>query len=662
MATNFSHMLKQLDHKKGEITSEVAEALEPFPAAYWAYFYHLNTRSEEMDFRDLDYLFKLYIDIEKAEHLVVEKSVQCGASELFIIQSHIEAGARGMTVMYVLPKYELRNRFVNNRIYKLHKKVPKYKFLLDEAEIGVHRASLMHIGKGTLVYVGSNVETEFLEIPVDSLYIDEKDRCNPTNLLMAPDRLTASPYKYEREISNPTVEGFGIDERYQESSQGIWEIRCDHCGKWFNPDFWKHVVRQTGSHSYKARDPEYTSGELPDARLMHTCGGAVDRLFPGHWTHAYSNRIWRGYRVSKIFSKFVPLGSLIEKFQKAIGNAIKTQLFYNSDLGLPFSSKGSKITMELLADCARKYPWPARRVSQKNVRLIGVDVGDVLHVIIRERVRTEDGVVYKLLLATIVPGFSALARIIKEWKPRRGVIDALPEIHKVSELKTEFHFMWAARFQRDVIEMHANKKDREVRMDRTSALDTVMAGFTNQESLIPMEFESIEGYFAQLSSPTRILEADEEKPEKSRFVWVHTKPDHYFLAEAYCSMAALLLPRHDMFEFFEDEAEAIKKRYARKRVKSGEGVEEKEKIQEMQGLTPETFLANMQEQYNADKKVKPSVDDAEIWAACEDMDKAQGYVDIFLIANQTEELEDDVRRVLLSHLYSESRVTGQYVR
>ena len=127
-------------------------------------------------------------------------------------------------------------------------------------------------------------------------------------------------------------------------------------------------------------------------------------------------------------------------------------------------------------------------------------------------------------------------------------------------------------------------------------------------------------------------------------------------------MAALLLPRHDTFEFFEDEAEAMKKRYARKRVKSGEGVEEKEKIQEMQGLTPETFLANMQEQYNADKKVKPSVDDAEIWAACEDMDKAQGYVDIFLIANQTEELEDDVRRVLLSHLYSESRVTGQYVR
>ena len=88
--------------------------------------------------------------------MVVEKAVQVGLSELFIIQSHIEAGERGMTVMYVLPKYEMRNRFVNNRIYKAHNRVGYYQDLLKASNSKVHRTSLMHFGSGTLIYVGSS--------------------------------------------------------------------------------------------------------------------------------------------------------------------------------------------------------------------------------------------------------------------------------------------------------------------------------------------------------------------------------------------------------------------------------------------------------------------------------------------------------------------------
>jgi len=87
-----------------------------YPALHWAREHHLNTRREAMEFDDLHYLFELYKDIGTTPRMCVIKAVQMGLSELFIIQSHIEAGDYGMTVMYVLPKYELRNRFVNNRI------------------------------------------------------------------------------------------------------------------------------------------------------------------------------------------------------------------------------------------------------------------------------------------------------------------------------------------------------------------------------------------------------------------------------------------------------------------------------------------------------------------------------------------------------------------
>jgi len=217
--------------------AQVKDDLVKCRAMYWARNYHINTRLQKMQFKDMYYLFELYQIIGDTPYMVVEKSVQCGMSELFIIQSHVEAGEMGMTVMYVLPKYELRNRFVNNRIYKLHKRAPVYHQMLIAAETKVHRTSLMHFGNGTLAYVGSNVQDEFIEIPVDSAYVDEKDRCNLPNLLMLPDRLTASPYKFQREISQPTTEGFGIDERYAESSQGVWMIKCPGCGKRFVPEF-----------------------------------------------------------------------------------------------------------------------------------------------------------------------------------------------------------------------------------------------------------------------------------------------------------------------------------------------------------------------------------------------------------------------------------------
>jgi len=255
------------------------------PALWWAKRYHINSRGERMDFKDVPYLVALYTDINKAEKMVIEKSVQCGISELFIINSHMEA-AEGLSVMYVLPKYELRNRFVNNRVYKLHKRAAKYSALLREASTGIHRTSLTHFGKGTLAFAGSNVVTEFIEIPVDSGYVDEKDKCNLTNLLLLPDRYTASPYKFHREAGNPTVEGFGIDARYLESSQGQWYIKCDECGRNFVPDFFQHVVEEVADRVFKPRDPNYDpDDELKEIELICECGEGVNRLKDGNWWH-----------------------------------------------------------------------------------------------------------------------------------------------------------------------------------------------------------------------------------------------------------------------------------------------------------------------------------------------------------------------------------------
>jgi len=656
---NELYALKQKDYQARKRTRE--KTFLQYPSVYYAVNHHVNTRGEDMSFDDLHYLLQLYKAIGNNPLMVVEKAVQMGLSELFIIQSHIESGERGMTVMYVLPKYELRNRFVDNRIFKLHKKVPRYNYLLKQSEMSVHRKSLIHFGKGTLAYVGSNVESEFIEIPVDSAYVDEKDRCNQENLLLLPDRLTASPYKFQREISNPTVEGFGIDERYQKSSQALWNIKCPHCNKWFSPDFFRHVVREVAHNAYEARDPEYMQHET-GARLIHDCGRPVNRLDGGMWVHKYPKRDWQGYRISKVFSKFANLSELIEGWEDAVGNELKMQVFFNSNLGLPYSAKGAKITTGMLNECRRHYQWPVPQSRPESIRLMGVDVGSVLNVVLRERVQYDGEPCLKLILAMTVPGFAQVAKLIREWRPRRVVIDERPEIHKVMELKDKFKNVYSSRFQAGLAKMNVDRKARGVTMDRTALLDFVKAAVENMTLWLPMEAEHIDKgqYYSQMTASTRILEANQENPEKSRYIWVHTKPDHYFLAEAYCLQADMLMPQHDIFEFYESEAGAIKERDARK-VKE-EKKDEREEIAELQKLSPHLALQRIRDQHHQKKQVRPKVDDKAIYFAILDMYKAQGYVDLLLVAQQAGEHEGDVLRILKQNGFGESRIKGQYVK
>lgn len=645
-------------------------------ALYYALRYHRNTRGELMTLKKMHFLTDLYIglSLDKLPYMVVEKSVQVGLSELFIIESHVEAGERGLTVMYILPKYELRNRFVNNRIFKLHQVIPRYAELVAESNSKIHRTSLMHFGKGTLVYVGSNVESEFIEIPVDSIFVDEKDRCNQSNLLMAPDRLTASPFKFQREISNPTVEGYGIDERYLESSQGVWMIKDENNGEWFEPDFFKHVVEEVDYNVFRVRDPEWEEG-LP-LRMIGPSGKPVRHLqgykepkdepseFLGEWVHRYPNRKWKGFRVSKLAARFTPLEELAMEWFKSVGNDRKMQLFYNSNLGLPYAAKGAKILDVDLNKCQRSYTYPIKMTVGARYRFMGVDVGEVLNVVLRER-RVERGqIVYPLLLAVTVPSFTALAQLITEWIPRMVVIDAYPEIHKVMELKRDFPHVYSSRFQQNQLKMNVDRKARIISMDRTAILDFVKQGVELQRLTLPSGAQSIDHgqYYRQMTASTRVL-IEHEVREDSHYEWVHTSPDHYFLAEAYCLQGAMMVPEQDVFDFFEDSNQKAPEYVIRRAVGDRDTpVEEKQRLAEMMNVDQESFLKELQRTTEKEQAVTPEVNVAAILDAADAEFRAEGKATLDNVCALTHEAEGDVVRVLLKNGYFRSHLNNVFTK
>lgn len=522
------------------------------PVLYWARKYHVNTRGDNMKFDRMPYLIHLYKDFTNMPHMVVMKSAQCGLSELFIVGHLYEAAVLGLTVFYVLPKYELRNRFVSNRIDKPIRRVAFYHDKLREAG-GAARLSMKHFGRGTIAYVASFVEDEFVEIPVDSAYVDEKDLCNQDNLAMIPDRLTASPYKFEREISNPSIEGRGIDKRYQESTKSRWMIKCEHCNYEFSIDFFEHIVRQVDANRWAARDPEYRFRETTARVMCPKCSRPMDRLKNGRWVAEHPGREWFGFQIGKQINKYVDLGKMIDKWMEVCIKPVETQLFYNFDLGLPYSAEGAKFGDGLLNGCQRQYAFPIEKKDTHGPIEIGIDVGSVMHCIVRERVKDEHGEwVRRLVWLGALPSFALVRDLIKQWNPKMVVIDAQPEIHEVMNLKEAFRQVYSSKFTQGQLQINVNKNDRIISMDRTALIDALRSEFEAEQAHLPVAAEHLDrgDYYSHMKASTRVLEVNETNPEKSYYSWEHTTPDHYMLAEAYCLQADLMIPRDSVVDFY----------------------------------------------------------------------------------------------------------------
>ena len=110
----------------------------------------------------------------------------------------------------------------------------------------------------------------------------------------------------------------------------------------------------------------------------------MNRLGAGEWIATYPGRELIGYHVTKMFSGQTSLDSIIGNLNTA--NQTKLKEAYNQDLGLPFAPTGSGLTRKILDDC-RREPKP----TTENVLYMGVDVGAVLHVVIREAENSETG-------------------------------------------------------------------------------------------------------------------------------------------------------------------------------------------------------------------------------------------------------------------------------
>ena len=490
--------------------------------------HHKTHKNEYLNFKTHPYQKKIYFD--KSKYLVIIKSTQNGVSEYLLVRA-IGHAIQGMRVFYVLPTFELVKRFVDERYTKTTQNTSYYRMLVRAVKeiMDIKQTESVKskdIGEGNIAFVNSGSSVGFTEYPADEVIIDELDKCDKTNIEMAWERLSASEYRWQTKISNPTYKNMGIDAEYEDTDQMEWFVPCPN-GHKVRLDWFEHVVREINKDEYILRDKEWSWNSGKDIRpICDICDKPINRHGFGEWD-ATSESVKRGYRLTKLFTGTVSMIELYDRFQKGLKNDEILQRFYNADLGEGYIAKGKKISEEMLKACARDY----RPGTEDGLILAGVDVGTWYHYII---VKLMPEGIMKTLCVGKERDTEELKRIIMEYKVNCFVVDAEPETRearKIANIKKLGFVCHIKNPKNDLIDI----KRKSLTVSRTPSIDAVKELILTNTIIFPHSIVNDKEFVKNMTTCVRVYNSD-----KNKYDWIG-KPDHWLMALAMCLIARRLI-------------------------------------------------------------------------------------------------------------------------
>jgi hypothetical protein len=542
----------------------------------WAMSYHINDRRERLEWDNRPYLVELYRNEYPFE--VFMKSAQCGISELAVCDTLLNAGARGLSVMYVLPTKELVYTFVKNRVDKplyysnayrditsrhkealyrgssrdqTHDSVSKLGIVTKEetyTRLRVAEATMLKdFGDGRIVFAGSNSEAQLISHPVDLLWIDEYDTCHEDNVDLAKRRLDGSKYQWMRICSTPMKPpGMGIHAKYMESDRRKWLVKCQHCGNWSELDWFENVVQKTESGMYELRDRSWRSSLGRDIHVIcDYCDLPKDRFGNdnrGEWVpevlDGEKKGIARGYHINKMMGPrnvdgFPTIHGLWNRFKDGMKSQRNMERFYNMDLGMPFEMSGSRISEKMLNSCVYNYMMPDRHDGPC---CAGGDIGNQIHLVIC----SVEPFGRRLVFCERV-SWDELPWLLELYNVDCCVLDINPETHKCQEIQTQaWHKCWIflCRYNTNsmypIIRPKFDFENRIVTAERTITMDDVFEDFHCKRIILPVDARAIDhgDFYRQMKASKRFRDKD------GQIRWTEGRiPDHYHHAFNYNGIA-----------------------------------------------------------------------------------------------------------------------------
>ena len=483
-----------------------------------------------------------------APHIAIKKASQMGVSELAISKSFYVCDELGENVLYIMPTIGDISDFSQMRFEPALRGSPYLQSLVKSGGgQGAERVMLKQVRHNFLVLRGGQVTAEtspqrgkanqLKSVPAGMIVLDELDEMNERVPEIARKRLDHSALKWELDLSTPTWPGYGIDKVWQLSDQREWFVNCPHCGKW---QYLKFEMCVLEFDSLKRPVAWRGQDEGRAWFACRRCQRELDRLAAGAWVARYPGREIAGFHPTKLHSPTVDPIRIVVGLQTT--DAHKRREIVNQDLGECEEPRGETITEAELLACRREY----RHGPVDGRAYMGVDVGAVLHVVIRAERDTATGE-RRQLYAGEVGGFGDLPSLIARYKVKACVIDGEPETRAAREFQKSQRqgLVWLADYPpeglNDPEPIRWDAKKRMAMMDRTRTLDAMYARFFGQTNTLPADYQAIPRYQEQLLALTRVQE-ERGAARTLVTIYVHSKPDHYAHAENYCYAASFARP------------------------------------------------------------------------------------------------------------------------
>lgn len=434
---------------------------------------------------------------------VIQKSAQEGISTL--VQSDVLHKAGSLyrkPIGYFMPTDVQMSRLSKDRVSKLFRNNAHLGGRGDSEE--AESISIRPIGRTSLYMLGTKAVGNVKSIPMDRIVFDEMDDIDPMMRRLALERLEHSDFKHVTDLSVPTFPKYGINERFLESDQRIWIVRCPGCRKEFSPE---------------ETFPNCTT-ERGDDRLTACpkCKKPLGFWKFGRWVAQRKSSL-PGFRLSRLNSARLTIAALMTAFAEWTKGEHR-QILVNNFLALAHLDTDAKLESEwLLANQCGSHG-----LAELNPAVIGIDVGVPFYACGLRGTKDRVDIAHLSQLR----GWASVYELTDRFPMATIVIDCAPETNAAREYRAAYgDRVILCRYDDRKTPYLWDEEAGEVHVNRTESLDASHRLLATQgRANLPRRSPEVELFAEQCANIARKMEVHKVTGTR-RYVWAKLKPDHY---------------------------------------------------------------------------------------------------------------------------------------
>jgi hypothetical protein len=347
-------------------------------------------------------------------------------------------------VLYIFPTDSSVTDFGRDRI---DPSIGASRYLSSRCPPGViNNQHLKRIGDG-LLYLRGSVQTskdrrssKAQSVAAQSIVFDEYDDLDQRTVAQYERRLSGAAQSGAtarfRRVGVPTIDGTGIAAAYARSDRRKWHVTCDGCSH-EGEVLWEHVrwttrLRDRKDPCMEGNDERIDEDDVESAwRACPECEAHVD-VSNGRWLAENPESRIIGFHVPRLIVKDVNLRQMVVDSRKTAPHEMEA--FFQNDLGLPYSSDETGLTLDLLNALVSKDGVPTAYSATGDFPVtMGVDVASERDLNVRISEHYPDGTRVPLYIAA-VPGYQEVVNLIAQYGVDVCAIDSMPERRKAKEV------------------------------------------------------------------------------------------------------------------------------------------------------------------------------------------------------------------------------------